>query len=194
MSTRPTARFPIVALLLVLASAPRAARASTITHVRPMSKDAQAIFDEGMVRSQEMRALVDALEASDLIAYVDLAPWEDALLDGRILFIGSGAGQRYLKIELASARYRAAQMSILGHELRHAVEIASTPSVVDSVSMGRYYDRIGLRIAAAPPFRRYDTRAAKDSGRRVLEEVLAGADAAERAQWTEWVTASKGRK
>jgi hypothetical protein len=60
--------------------------------------------------------------------------------------------------------------------------------------MGRYYDDIGIRIPAAPPFRHYDTRAAKVSGRRVLEEVFAGATAAERAQWPEWVTASSGRK
>jgi hypothetical protein len=194
MSTRRTLRFPTVALLVIIAIAPRGARALTITHVRPMSRDTQAVLDEGMVRSHEIRALVDALEAPDLVAYVDLAPWQEMLLDGRILFIGAGRGQRYLKIEVAAARCRAAHLSILGHELRHAVEIASDASVVDSASMGRYYDDIGFQTPSSPPFRHYDTRAANVSGRRVFEEVLAGADAAERAQLTEWVTASSGRK
>ena len=54
-------------------------------------------------------------------------------------------GRRYLTIGLLTRLPRARQVSILAHELQHAVEIADAPAVVSSASMARYY--AGLKYA-----------------------------------------------
>jgi hypothetical protein len=185
---------PSLALFLVFLATAAPAHAFAVTHVRPLSTDAQQLLDEGLLRSQEFRAVVAALEASDVIVYVQLTAFEDKLLDGRLLFIGSGTIQRYLMVSVAADRSRGAHLSIVAHELRHALEIASAPSVVDSESMGRYYDEVGYKVPGPPHVRRYDTRTAIDTGRRVFDEVLTHATAAERAEWAEWVIAPSGRQ
>ena len=63
-----------------------------------------------------------------------------------------------------------------GHELRHAVEIASTPSVVDGASMAQCYHRIGFNVS--PYLERFDTEDAVECGRRVLREAMTNAKAA----------------
>jgi hypothetical protein len=163
-------------------------------HIRPLSPDLQQVLDEGVLRSQEFRALVAALEASDVIVYLRVVPFEDKLLDGRLSFIGCGTNQRYLMVSVAAERSYGAHLSIVAHELRHALEIASDRSVIDGQSMGRYYDGIGYKLPGPPHLRRYDTRAAVDTGRRVFDEVLAHATTAERAEWMEWATAPGGRQ
>ncbi len=193
MHTRRTVRCSLVALLLFSNGLVTVPLLAADTHVRPMSPALQQILDEGALRSQEFRALVAALQASDVIVYVRLLQFDDPRLDGRLQFVGAGTNQRYLMVSIATDRSRGAHLSIVAHELRHALEVASETSIVDSASMGRYYDRIGYKVPASPQVRHYDTRAAVDTGRRVLGEILAHATAAERAEWAEWVAATSGR-
>src|SRR2546430_16387479 len=102
MRTLRTARASIAALLFSSMSLGAAPLAAADTHVRALSPALQQVLDEGVLRSQEFRALVAALEASDVIVYVQLVPFEDKLLDGRLLFIGSGTSQRYLMVSVAA--------------------------------------------------------------------------------------------
>lgn len=193
MHTRRTDRVSLAVLLVFLTGLAPAPLGAADTHVRPLSPALQQVLDEGVLRSREFHALVAALEASDVIVYLQRVPFEDPRLDGRLSFIGSGTSQRYLMVSVATDRSRGAHLSIVAHELRHALEIASAPSVVDSHSMARYYDEVGYRVPGPPRVRRYDTRAAIDTGRRVFDEILAHATAAERAEWMERVTAPNGR-
>jgi hypothetical protein len=59
---------------------------------------------------------------------------------------------------------------MLGHELRHAVEVAGAPWVLDESSLAEEYRRIGFpsggRNGAA-----FESRAAIDAGERVLREL-----------------------
>jgi hypothetical protein len=58
-------------------------------------------------------------------------------------------------------------MGLIGHELRHAIEILSEPSVVDAVSMYFLYQRIG-RLGTYTAF---ETEAAVQAGHAVRAEV-----------------------
>jgi hypothetical protein len=59
-------------------------------------------------------------------------------------------------------------MSVVGHELQHALEVAMNTDVRDDVSFGALYARIGDQPARPD---RYDTAAAREAGRRVRNEM-----------------------
>jgi hypothetical protein len=59
-------------------------------------------------------------------------------------------------------------IALIGHELRHAIEIAEAPDVFDQATMISLYERIGQRGSG---LHRYDTLAAQNSGRRVKLEL-----------------------
>ena len=62
-------------------------------------------------------------------------------------------------------------MALLGHELRHAVELAEAPTVEDSDDYERLYDRIGYESCSRAAPRCYETEAAVRAGRDVLSEL-----------------------
>ena len=63
---------------------------------------------------------------------------------------------------------------MLGHELRHAIEIANAASVVDETSLGAEYRRIGFASGAMRAGCGYDSRAAIDAGQQVWSELNRG--------------------
>ena len=63
-------------------------------------------------------------------------------------------------------------MGLLGHELRHALEVADARWVVDQHTYGVFYRVIGTASCAAPRWC-FDTPAAVAAGRRVFKEVAA---------------------
>ena len=66
----------LVASALVItplhAAPPRAV--NPYAHVRPMQKDAEDLIAQGMAQSPTFRRLVNQIERSDVIVYVDLRP------------------------------------------------------------------------------------------------------------------------
>ena len=81
-------------------------------------------------------------------------------------------GHRYLVIELACGRSRLSQMTALGHELYHAVEIANEPSVVDTRTLAALYERIGRQTGNAGGRMTFETDAAANAGLRARRELL----------------------
>ncbi len=107
-------------------------------HVRPLTADARDLVSTGLARSELIRKMVDHLEASDLVVYVALR-WFMADRTGQLTFIGSTGGVRYAMIRIGSGHILSDEIATLGHELRHAVEVADAPAVVDRVSFARHY-------------------------------------------------------
>jgi len=86
---------------------------------------------------------------------------------GHITLMGTGGGRRYVRLSV-NPRYDGRQrLAILGHELRHAVEIADAESVVDQPSLVSLYRRIGFRSGE----RSYESDAAIAAGRQVQDEL-----------------------
>ena len=141
-------------------------------HVRP-EKEIRALFDEALRRSPTLREVVDQLEEMDVTVYIRVHDLGAAGLDGRVALLSMNGTHRYLVIELACGRSDLQAMATLGHELFHAGEIASEPSVVDAATMARYYARIGKLTGSTDEGRRtYETRAAAAMGTRVRQELL----------------------
>ena len=109
--------------------------------------------------------------ASDVIAYVETDCLMPPPLAGRLTFMSSAGGWRYVLVRIACTLEGRGQIAMLGHELRHAVEIAEAESVVDELSLAVAYRQIGFASNAMPTGAGFDSRAAIDAGRRVWDEL-----------------------
>ena len=141
-------------------------------HVRAASPDALAVLREGYRRSPTFAAMVDRLQASDVVVYVSVVPQLPAPLRGRSAMATGASHQRYVWSEIATAASRDETIALVGHELQHAVEIAEAEEAIDQASLERLYRRIGTPDGPDT----FETEGAIDTEWRVRKEL--GADAA----------------
>ena len=160
------------ALLLALSTPLLAQEPAPIAqdHVRPLTSAARALVNAGGARSAAIRQLLDRLDVSDLIVYVDVQ-WFHETRSGRLAFVGSAAGNRYVVLQIACGQIGSDQIVALGHELRHAVEVADAGEVIDRQTFSRLYQRIGQEVGGIGQNRQFETRAAIDVGRRVKDDL-----------------------
>ena len=77
-------------------------------------------------------------------------------------------GHRYLRIQVGGHTGSNDSIALVGHELRHALEVAESPEVRDEASLIALYERIGHHSAGT---HHYDTGAAQAAGRKVKAEL-----------------------
>ena len=140
-------------------------------HVRAESPDVRALIADTATHSPTFRSLVQTIDASDVIVYVRVRMFATQALDGRIGFLATRVGVRFLAIELACPRSPWIQMATLAHELQHAAEIASAPWVVGAVTLAQYYGTIGERVNGDGNGVAFETDAARAIGARVRHEL-----------------------
>lgn len=152
---------------LVFTPGPAPAGASIGSRVRGVTPAVNALIAQGTRRSTTFARLVREIEATDLIVYVetrfDLPPG----LEGRVTFLTSAGGVRYLRAQVPGHAGPEQLLGILGHELQHALEIAAHPDVRDSASLAGLYRRIGIKGSGD----QFDTAEARIIGRRVRGEM-----------------------
>jgi hypothetical protein len=162
----------IAATILCIAAATAAYAQPPSPHIRPVTAEARELLDELVSRSPTAQQLADRLEESDLIVYVRHRWFATDTINGHIGLASSRARTRYLIIELACRRTRLQQLETLGHELRHAVEIAEEPSVISTASLSALYRRIGHFVSGGGALEAYETAAASETGRQVRSELV----------------------
>jgi hypothetical protein len=167
-------RLPLIAavwmLPLIIVTPLLADEPAAVPHVRPLTADARDLVTGGLARSELIRDLIDRLDASDLVVYVDLS-WFMADHTGQLTFIGSAGGVRYAMIRIACGHILPDELATLGHELRHAVEVVDAPEIVGRVSFARHYAGIGMDLGRVGVSRQYETTAAVEAGRYVTREL-----------------------
>ena len=136
-----------LALLLAVASSARAddfVRTVAAAHIRPTSQDARRLIDRAASRSPTVAQLIDRLALTDVIVYVQLAigPHVDT---ARTSLATTTRHARFVRILINARTAPWDQVEMLGHELQHALEIASAPEVMDEGGMRTLYARIGLQ-------------------------------------------------
>ena len=168
------------ALLITLAAPTRAAPlldeagvqallTSEHRHVRAVDTRITHAIADGLRRSETFTGLMQALDRSDVIVYIETAPGLPASIAGRMLIVAARSHQRYLRIQIAGRVRGNELIALLAHELQHALEVAASPAVRDEPSLIALYEAIGNRGSVA---HRYDTNAAQDTGRRVRLELI----------------------
>jgi hypothetical protein len=164
-------------VLLVVATHSVTLRASTpadgvVYHIRTTDLRLRALVEEGVRSSPTFRALVGRLIGSDVVIYLQCEEELRSRSDGRLTFVTTAGGYRYVVVRLRPLRVRAHEIALLGHELRHAVEIVDAPAIVDAPSLAREYTRMGHLSRMATPERiAFDTDAAINAGHQVLAEL-----------------------
>jgi hypothetical protein len=180
MTTMPLRSIMCAGLLLALALVSPAAGESLVivppatqAQVRTTDRRLGRLLTEGVHTSATLRSLVDRLNDSDVVVYVRCDPMPPVGVAGRLTFLASGGGLRYVIVRVSYLASRAQQLAILGHELQHAVEIAQTPEIVDAESLAREYaGTVGYATFSLPgASETYDSHAAIEVGSRVLREM-----------------------
>jgi len=165
------------ALWLLLVATPSIANAADPSvdglggRIRTTDDRLRRLLERGTRSSQTFRALVHRLLASDVVVYLWCDNSDAARTDGRLTFVSSAGGLRYVVVRLSRLHSRERQIAIMAHELRHAVEIADAPEVVDGASMVREYQRIGFSRDTRSERLIFDSQAAIDAGVQVLREL-----------------------
>ena len=127
------------------------------------------LITEGVRRSRTFAALVNELHRTNVIIYVESSMGLAPDVAGRILFAGAAGDQRYLRVQVRATLGRDQIISVIAHELRHALEVAEERSVVNERSLEDFYRRVGDSPHAGGG---YDTEAARVVQRTVRSELI----------------------
>ena len=136
-------------------------------HVRALTPRVAKLLEEAIERSPTFAALVAAIDKSDVIVHVEEVHQIGHGIEGRLSFIYANNDVRYLRAQVRAGRGAVDTMSVVGHELQHALEVALHDNVRDEKAFTALYVRIGDR----PDPHRFDTAAAREVGWRVRREL-----------------------
>ena len=142
--------------------------------VRAMQPRVEKLLATGMQRSPSFRQLVHRLEQSDVIVYIDARYDLRAGVGASMRFLATSATDRFVRIQLDARNNHNVLVSLLGHELQHAVEVADNAAVRSAEDLRVFYRDTGLRTGPDS----FDSQAAREMGYLVRAELLArpGAD------------------
>jgi len=146
----------------------RAMMASPDRHVRAADRGMADVVANGMRRSGTFAHLVLALNKSDVIVYIESGRVLPSSIVGRLLLAAGPEGTRYLRIQVSGHPGSNDMIALVGHELRHALEVAESPEVHDQAGLIALYERIGHPSTG---IHQYDTLAAQNTGRQVKAEL-----------------------
>lgn len=161
----------VTALLLFLSFA---IGASEPPNVRPLDGISRRAFDTGYRQSASFRALVDELEASDVIVHVVTVVGLPVGLSGELRFVAGLDDARHVRIHLDWDLSPRQRIAALAHELQHACELARSDAAT-TAEFRALFEAIGTQ-AFVGNAERYETPAARETGKRVLIELANGGD------------------
>jgi hypothetical protein len=143
------------------------AGAQPLPHVRTLDVASKIAFDRGLEESPRFRALLDALDRSDVIVHVVSSPSLPNGLLGTMRFVARLGATRYVRIDLATLAMPDARVATLAHELQHALELARS-SVASQQAVRELYRNIGEKVPGRDSF---ETEAARQAGVEVWGEL-----------------------
>lgn len=145
--------------------------AITLRRLRSMDVTIRATIDEGCRRSPTFAALVDYLERSSFIVYVEQVP---RLRDGmRGALLHGGAGPQYLRVLLKRGMFLDHRVVVLAHELQHAREVVEAGIAASAVEMDALFRWIGDERSSGGQRQQYETAAALRVGDTVAADLRA---------------------
>jgi hypothetical protein len=136
--------------------------------VRAADARVQTLLVEGVRRSPTFTALLTALNRTDVIVYIEKSMTMPRETNGRLTIVPMAGPQRYLRIHIRADLSAKESISLIGHEMQHALEVAGHMEVRDSGGLIKLYEKIGHPSGGEHV---YDTNAAQDTGRQVRREL-----------------------
>jgi hypothetical protein len=152
---------PICLLLALMSVA-----ASPMPRVRSTTPAIALALEEAQRRSPTFNDLVRTIEGTDGIVYVERGQCRRGVHACLSHSVTSGGGFRFLRILVDQVDDAVELMATIGHELRHAIELLSEPSVRTASAAYNFYAR------EAPTMRGvFETPAAVRAGVMVAAEL-----------------------
>ena len=139
--------------------------------LRPQDSRLEAVLKEGAARSATFRALVDRIEASNVIVYVAVNPVMKSNLSGMLTWMTKAGDYRYVRASIRQDLTFDQMIATVAHELQHAVEVIEDETVVNEKTLVALYKRIGQQGSATEKAH-WDTTAAQEAGFRVRRELI----------------------
>jgi len=156
----------ITFLLSILLVTPRSAAADVKLTPRPLDSVAADTFERALSRSPLVRTLVATLESSNVIVHIESSRELPEGIVGATRFVTSRGGYRYVRITIDAELTKGIRVSILGHELQHACEVAGSGADTHE-EVRQLFEREGKRNGQF-----YETDAALSIEKHVRMEVL----------------------
>lgn len=156
-------------ILLVLASTAMAAQQeppAAVPRVRSANPAIATLIAAGMTNSRTFRSIIERINASDGVVYVEEGDCGNAVR-GCLRAIAKSVGNRIVLVRIRLLKSDRDVVATIGHELQHALEILSDPTVTDSAAMFRFYTREGRRRLG----RGFETAAAVKAEHAVYAEM-----------------------
>ena len=159
-------------LTIMMLSLALTAQDSPERHVRATEPKILKLIDAGLSHSETFRRLVATLNESDVIVYIEPKLTRQALGGYMVHNVVAQGNYRYLHIAVQTQGSERRLVSLLAHELQHAVEVAQTPDARDAESLERTFARLAVKFGCGGTTC-YETQAAKDVEYAVSEELAA---------------------
>jgi len=156
----------IVALSLLTMQSPPPAAIVPAPHMRPQGVRSQDILNDAVRRSPTVASLVNMVERSPLIVFIELAYDREDLV-GRTTILAANDIARLLHIQLNGKLSADRLIEVLGHELQHVAEIGRSPEIRDEWSLGRVYTQLGFEMERG----HFETDAARQTELQVHTEL-----------------------
>ncbi|SRR6266540_3931724 len=155
---------PLTALLVcaVLPAPPMA-------NVRSTNARLARAVREGYDRSPTFRRLVEALERTDVILYVEPGECQCGRAAACLSLVAGGGAVRYLRATITLRRVDAELVEQIGHELQHAIEIAAQSDLTTEERLAAFYRK--RSTGCGPSSWCFETAAARVAGAAVRTEI-----------------------
>jgi hypothetical protein len=145
--------------------------------VRGVGQRLASVVIEAAAQSKTFRDLIEQINATDGIVYVVEGKCGHGVRACLTFTITSAGPNRVLRILIDRRKTDREAMGSIGHELRHAVEVLSDPTVRSSGKIYQLYDRMGNERGG-----RFETDAAILAGAAVRDELQKSAAAGKRRE------------
>jgi hypothetical protein len=141
---------------------------AAFAHVRSSDEAVTILMREAAARSATFRAMVEQIDTSDGIVYVEPGACRSG--PRACLIAVSAAGvNRLLWVRVQTNRPHWDLMGAVAHELWHALEVLGEPDIRSNSAMHLFYERKGFRVSGS-----FETREAIRVADRVRREVRRG--------------------
>lgn len=161
-----------VAVMSIVAFQPNLVGAQTppIPRVRAADPAIAALITRAYERSATFRQLVDTIDGTDGIVYVEPGRCGRSVRACMALSVQVAGPSRILRIVVDPRRENCRLTASIGHELWHAIEVLRDPSLRTDAALFFFYSREG-RHTGGEPLGAWETEAALRTGFRVLAEL-----------------------
>jgi hypothetical protein len=162
-------RAALVLLLTLVGPQPTAAQSNQ--HLRVLDRDLKLLLERGLAQSPTLNTLVAEVEATPLLVFVECSLRLPSGVGARTNFVTSVDSTRLVRVAVDCSLTNRWTISLLAHEIQHALEIGRHPQVVDVEAMESLYESIGFPTMRDGSNRHFETDAAIAVQRAVHNEL-----------------------